>query len=190
MKVAFDIDGVVLRSIEVILDLINKHENRNLTPEDLSSWDLEPLGLRPSTLRDAVDHMYAQPHIEPYDGAVKALSRIYRTSQEPLLFITGRADPSTAHRQLEALPWNPTAPEMIVIGGNRDKRSYLAERNVDFIIEDDPKHLTDYLFLGMGVGLMLRPWNRHLPIPVTERFQSWDHIETWFQTLMLHGTAL
>jgi len=185
MIVAFDIDGVVLRSIEVILEKINEHEDRSLTPEDLTSWDLEPLGLKPSTLLKAVDYMYEQPRIEPYSGAVKALSRIYRASGKPLLFITGRPDPTTAQRQLAALPWNPTVPEMIVIGGNRDKRSYLSERNVEFIIEDDPKHLPDYLSLGMGVGLMLRPWNSHLPIPVTERFEHWEDIESWHRDLLI-----
>ena len=74
MKIAFDIDGVVLKSIEIILDHINKVTGRCLVPDDLFCWDLEPLGLDLGTLRDAVNYMYSQKMIEPYAGALKALS--------------------------------------------------------------------------------------------------------------------
>ena len=180
MKIAFDIDGVVLKSIEIILDHINKVTGRCLIPDDLFCWDLEPLGLDLGTLRDAVNYMYSQKMIEPYEGALKALSRIHRATGEPLLFITGRAMPETAQRQLEALPWNPTVPEMIVTGGNRDKRHYLSREQVDFIVEDDVEYVKDYLDAGIGVGLMLQPWNRHSKLPVSERFQGWQDLEQWF----------
>lgn len=188
MNIAFDVDGVVLRSIEVMLQTINATEGTTLTPDELSSWDLEPLGLRPSILREAVDRLYAEPRVAAYEGAIETLSMIYQQTRRPLLFITGRPEPSTAQKQLEALPWNPTIPEMIVVGGTRDKRYYLNAGKVDFMIEDDPRHLLDYLSLGHGVGLMLRPWNRHLPLPVTERFQSWQDVETWFQMFVLSKT--
>ncbi len=180
MRVAFDVDGVVLRSIDLILRQINSMTGRNLSPDDLFSWDLEPLGLDLRTLRRAVEYMYSQQEIEPYDGAVGVLSRIHHLTGEPLLFITGRSDPETALRQLSALPWNPTIPEMIVTGGNRDKRQYLAETGADFIIEDDPEYIGEYLAEGFGVGLMLQPWNRRSSIPVTQRFQGWGDVEKWF----------
>jgi len=183
MRVAFDVDGVVLRSIDLILDQINRMTGRNLSPDDLFAWDLEPLGLDIHTLREAVQHMYSQRHIEPYEGAVGVLSRIHGLTGEPLLFITGRSHPETALRQLEALPWNPTAPEMIVTGGNRDKRQYLAETGADFIIEDDPEYIREYLAAGLGVGLMLQPWNRRSPVPVTRRFKGWSDVEKWFLSL-------
>jgi hypothetical protein len=180
MKIAFDIDGVVLRSIDVILDHINQTTGRNLRTEELAAWDLEPLGLDLRTLHEAVEYMYAMPKIDNYTGAAEALSYIYRITGEPLLFITGRARPETAQRQLEALPWNSTMPEMIVTGGNRDKRQYLAESSVDFIVEDDPAYLQAYLDQGLGVGLMLQPWNRSISVPVTARFHGWEDVERWF----------
>lgn len=187
MKIAFDVDGVVLRSIDVILDRINHTTGRNLRVEELASWDLEPLGLDLPTLREAVEHMYAMPKIDYYTGAAEALSCIYRMTGEPLLFITGRARPETARRQLEALPWNSTVPEMIVTGGNRDKRTYLAESAADFIIEDDPAYLQAYLDQGLGVGLMLQPWNRSTSIPVTAKFHGWPDVEEWFATANGHS---
>jgi hypothetical protein len=183
MKIAFDIDGVVLKSIEIILDHINGATGRNLCPDDLFCWDLEPLGLDLGTLRDAVNYMYSRKVIEPYEGALKTLSSIYRSTGEPLLFITGRHAPETAQRQLEALPWNPTVPEMIVTGGNRDKRHYLSREEVDFIVEDDVEYVKDYLDAGIGVGLMTQPWNRLSKLPVTERFQGWKDLEQWFLSL-------
>ncbi len=180
MNIAFDVDGVVLKSIEIILQHINRVKGRNLTPEDLLTWDLEPLNLDEDTLLEAVKHMYAQPSIEPYDGASQVLSRIHRKSGQPLLFITGRADPDTALKQLRALPWNPTIPEMIVTGGDRNKRDYLIETSADFIIEDDPEHLRGYLDMGVGVGLMVQPWNRNSDIPVSQRFNGWKDVEQWF----------
>ncbi len=180
MKIAFDIDGVVLKSIEIILGHINTATGRNLSPDDLFCWDLEPLGLDLGTLREAVNYMYSEEMIEPYDGALKVLSRIYRTTGEPLLFITGRHVPETAQRQLEALPWNPTVPEMIVTGGNRDKRHYLSREKVDFIVEDDVEYVQHYLDAGIGVGLMVQPWNRLSKLPVTKKFQGWQDVELWF----------
>jgi 5'(3')-deoxyribonucleotidase len=180
MRIAFDVDGVVLKSIDIILDYINMKEGRDLRADSLTSWELEPMGLDLETLREAVDHMYTHASIKPYIGAVDVLSRIHRITGAPLLFITGRADPETAQRQLEALPWNPTVPAMIVRGGDRDKRNYLVENAVDFIVEDDVRYLKDYLEAGFGVGLMVRPWNRDSGIEVTERFRSWTDVEQWF----------
>jgi hypothetical protein len=182
MKIAFDVDGVVLRSIDLILDHINRCTGRNLRPEELAGWDLEALGLDLHTLREAVDYMYSKPHIETYAGAAEVLSRIHTVTGEPLLFITGRASPETAVRQLEALPWNGTVPEMIVTGGNRDKRKYLAESSADFIVEDDPAYFDAYIAEGCGVGLMVRPWNSDVDVPVTARFQGWQEVDKWFST--------
>ncbi|MFH1117604.1 MAG: hypothetical protein V1792_27105 [Pseudomonadota bacterium] len=185
MNIAFDVDGVVLKSIEIILRHINRTKGRNLTPEDLLTWELEPLNLDRDTLLDAAKHMYAQPIIEPYEGASKVLSRIHHISGKPLLFITGRADPDSALKQLRALPWNPTIPEMVVTGGDRNKSDYLLETSADFIIEDDPEHLRTYLEMGIGVGLMVQPWNRNTDIPVTQRFSGWGDVEQWY--LGVHG---
>ncbi|HMK35619.1 MAG TPA: hypothetical protein VK463_11160 [Desulfomonilaceae bacterium] len=189
MKIAFDVDGVVIKSIDLILDYINRATGSTLTPDDLSSWDLEPLGLDLKTLGKAVEHLYAEPAVEAYRGAVQVLSTIYRETGKPLLFITGRPNPETALRHLEALPWNPRVPEMIVTGGNRDKRVYLAEKKVDFIVEDDPRHLGDYLSTGVGVGLMLQPWNRNTNLPVTRRFDGWADVERWFSEIADNGAS-
>ena len=183
MKIAFDVDGVVLKSIDVILEYVNSKTGRDIKVDDLTTWDLEPLGLDLKTLWEAVDYMYATPRVEPYGRALEVLSRIHHTTNQPLLFITGRADPQTAKRHLEALSWNSTMPEMIVCGGNRDKREYLIQNSVDFIIEDDVRHVDDYLKAGFGVGLMVRPWNRSAAAAVTTRFESWADIEQWFLSI-------
>lgn len=181
MKIAFDIDGVVLNSIEVILEHINRVKGKKLSVDELVSWELEDLGIDFKTLWDAVDYMYHQPRVEPYHGALEALRSIHRETGEPLLFITGRRDPGTALRHLSALDWNGSMPEMIVTGGTRDKRSYLAEHAVDFIIEDDVRHFQDYIDAGVGVGLMVRPWNRKASVPVNRRFEGWDDLWEWVQ---------
>jgi hypothetical protein len=180
VKIAFDVDGVVLRSIDVILEAINRDTGRNLNTEDLSSWDLEPLGIDHEILKQAVDYMYSQPQIEPYDGAMEALSLIHSASGEPLLFITGRSDPTSAKRQLLALPWKNNVPEIIVTGGDRNKIKHLHHTGADFILEDDPKHLHEYLIAGIKVGLMLQPWNRNSRIPVSFRFRQWADVAKWY----------
>lgn len=179
MKIAFDIDGVVLNSIEVILEHINQAMGRTLTVDELVSWELEDLGVDFKTLWAAVDYMYHQPRVEPYLGALETLTKIHKETGEPLLFITGRRDPGTALRQLSALDWDGDMPEMIVTGGTRDKRNYLVENAVDFIIEDDVQHFRDYLEAGVGVGLMVRPWNRKASVPVSRRFEGWHDLWEW-----------
>jgi len=74
-------------------------------------------------------------------------------------------------------------PKMIVTGGNRDKRDYLRREKVHFIVEDDVEYVKDYLEAGIGVGLMLQPWNRLSRLPVTEKFQGWRDLERWFFAL-------
>jgi len=179
MRIAFDIDGVVLNSIEVILEHINHVMGKNIVIDELVSWELEALGVDFKTLWAAVDYMYRQPKIEPYHGALETLTKIHKETSEPLLFITGRRDPETAQRQLRALDWNGHMPEMIVTGGTRDKRTYLIDNAVDFIIEDDVQHFRDYIEAGIGVGLMVRPWNRKASVPVTRRFEGWHDLWEW-----------
>ncbi|MGD9817781.1 MAG: hypothetical protein AB7V04_03680 [Desulfomonilaceae bacterium] len=180
IKIAFDIDGVVLRSIEVILEHINESTGKTLGVNDLLTWDLEPLGLTRDTLWNSVDHMYRQDYIEPYEGAEDVLWEIYELTGQPLLFITGRHDPTTARKQLESLNWPVRTPEIIVTGGDRDKRLYLNETGANFIVEDDYLHVRDYLGLGIGVGLMVQPWNKNCEAPVTCKFDRWHDVREWF----------
>lgn len=180
MKIAFDVDGVVLNSIDVILEYINKVMGKRLAQSDLVSWELEDLGIDFKTLWDAVDYMYSQPLIEPYDGAVEFLAGLFRHTREPLLFITGRREPATALRQLAALNWNSDPPEIIVTGGSRNKSRFLDQHSVDFMVEDDVEHVEEYLGAGIKVGLMVRPWNSRTSIPVTQRFRGWNDVERWF----------
>ena len=184
MNIAFDVDGVVLNSIEIILDHMSRSTGKRFSSEELFSWELERLGVDAETVWAAVDHLYSLDWVEPYDGAVEVLSRIYHSCGEPLVFITGRRDPETARRQLEALPWNSAVPEMIVTGGDRDKRPYFASEQIDFIVEDDLQYANEYRSAGIGFGLMLRPWNRAAAVPVTERFDGWSAVEHWY-----HGLA-
>ncbi|MGC8657476.1 MAG: hypothetical protein ACP5U1_00210 [Desulfomonilaceae bacterium] len=179
MKLAFDVDGVVLRSIDVILEHINSVTGSKIDSSSLLTWDLEPLGIDQQILLEAVDYMYSRDTIEPYYGAVETLEDIHRMSGHPLLFITGRSDLMSAKRQLDSLPWSGRKPEMIITGGSRDKRAYLKETGAEFIIEDDALHLRDYLNDGVGVGLMVQPWNRSCEAPVTARFNGWLEINQW-----------
>lgn len=185
MKIAFDVDGVVLNSIEVILNRLNEVTGCSYRPEHMVDWELERLGIDMNRLFDAVRWMYTRPIIEPYEGAVKTLSAIHASIGEPLLFITGRDDPATAERQLSALDWNGGKPEIYVTGGNRDKRKFLAEHGVEFIIEDDVKHLTEYRDAGVGVGLMVRPWNRSAAVPVDFKFHQWSDLDLWFRNVAI-----
>ena len=180
MNIAFDIDGVVLNSIEVILERINEVKGKTLTTADLLTWELERLGLDTATLWEAVDYMYSQPRIDPYEAAIDVLGRIHDETGKPLLFITGRRHPQTALRQLEALDWGRKVPDMIVKGGRRHKLSEILENQVEFIIEDDVEYVEEYLDAGIGVGLMIRPWNKQSKISVTNRFHSWEDIAEWF----------
>jgi hypothetical protein len=180
MTIAFDIDGVVLNSIHVIIERINHLTGRAIRASDLFQWEIESLGLEMELVMDAVRWMYSRPAIEPYEGAVDVLSRVHRETGEPLLFITGRHDPETGLNQLRALEWKGPAPEMIVVGGDRDKRRDITNHNVRFIVEDDVRHVPDYLAAGVGVGLMVRPWNQRYDAPVTERFFDWSQLEHWY----------
>ena len=179
MKLAFDVDGVVLKSIDIILEHINSVTGAKITSSSLLTWDLDPLGIDQRILMEAVDHMYSKKAIEPYDGAVDTLENIHRMTGYPLLFITGRSDLLSARRQLDSLPWSGRKPEMMITGGSRDKRAYLKETGAEFIIEDDVLHLRDYLNDGVGVGLMVQPWNRSCQAPVTARFNGWAEINQW-----------
>ena len=180
IQIAFDIDGVVLRSIDVILSHINEKTGKNLHPNNLMNWDLEPLGIPVETLWESVHHMYSMEYIEPYSGAESVLLEIYERTGEPLLFITVRRDPGSARKQIESLNWPGKTPEIIVTGGNRDKRAYLAQTGANFIIEDDDLHVSDYLEVGVEVGLLVQPWNRNCDAPVVCKFDHWHDIRNWY----------
>ena len=75
MRIAFDVDGVVLQSIDIILEHINNFTGKEIPSESLLTWDLEPLGLHPELLKDTANYMYSMESIAPYDGAVDTLER-------------------------------------------------------------------------------------------------------------------
>jgi hypothetical protein len=180
MKIAFDVDGVVLESMEIITKYINQATGGHLAPADLAAYELGQLNIEVEILRGAIAYLYGLPSVPAYDGAQQTLEFIHRCREEPLLFITGRREPESAFRQLRALDWGGKPPEMIVTGGTRNKTAYLKDLGVDIILEDDPMHLEEYLDAGVQVGLMVRPWNAHIALPVTHRFHGWNDVREWF----------
>ena len=95
MKIAFDVDGVVLNSIELILDRINEKKGPRCSPTNFSRGTLRHRGwtLRPSEMPFTT--WPRSPTSGLTRGAVEVLSRVHRVTGAPLLFITGRSDPDS-----------------------------------------------------------------------------------------------
>lgn len=180
-SVAFDIDGVVADTMTLFLDIARDEYNIDgIRYEDITSYALEEcLDIDPVTIGDIIakilDGTHAAP-LKPIDGASEVLTR-FGKKFNPILFVTAR--PVLGDIQewiLNALPFGPTAIEIVATGSFGGKADVLLGKGISYFVEDRLE--TCFLLGKAGITPVLfkQPWNR-----ASHPFQevgTWNELES------------
>lgn len=194
MKLGFDIDGVVANVAQTVIDGINKKYGLNhtvgiLVYNSVSTGkyveDEELNKKLDQFMRDEIlDNHDAMLSLEPHEGAVEAINKLKR--YHSIHFITARKceskDVSIAWCKKHKIPLDSLHAIGTAGTGKSNKGMIGRSLNLDFYIDDHPKHLESmYKYKNRwrkGLGLFTRPWNADEPLDMSKfiRFNNWNEV--------------
>jgi len=168
--IAFDIDGIVLDTASLLWDVITTHLGVSLPISKWTNYAIEnTLNINKMEIRPIYEPVLRRNDIPIIYGADDILKWFHKETQEPILFITARRPQFLeSARQSISRVLNGTSIEIVGCSSetsvtedpDHSKIHYLLEREINFFIEDNPKHWLLYMDNGIRIGTFVLPWNR------------------------------
>lgn len=187
MRVAFDIDNILLDTNSAILEVLNTRYNFNLTLQDCTEYEINNIVHLPQKeLSDAINYaiQFCPLDIIPY--SYELLRYFGEKDGSPLIFITGRP------KELEEITYNQIKVlcgrkrfKIIYVGSQKDclpsKLDVLNQYRIRLFFEDLPLHWPRYLTNNIQIVTLKLPWNeryytslkRYFPDTI-EAYTGWD----------------
>lgn len=183
MKIAIDIDDVVMdfwRSLEAS---IATEYGIELNYEDNKQWDEAPLkhldifGAGRGWWDWLRDRDWVWATFRPVPGAIGAIDSLRRSGYYVEL-ITKKPDWAewTVWKWLGR--WRPAANRVTIIDSHQNKAEY---SDAYLLIDDNIDNCIDWLRTGRPIILFDRPWNREVPIQLRNQYRA----ENWRSVLEL-----
>jgi len=166
MKIAIDLDGVVVNLVGQMLPKLSELAGRRVSPVDIVEFDI---GAALELNRRQMEELWAwlrqtdsYRRARPVEGALGAILRLKQLAGRSILFVTCRPEelrPETtdwlqSHGLAEfPLMFRPEGPKV------------LASDQAAMLIEDDPRDIHALSRLVERLILLERPWNRSARLP-------------------------
>ncbi len=197
MKLGFDIDGITANMALAMVTLMNEKYNLNYDVTVFKNFNIhentyvdDPVlneEIAMAMRSQVIENPGAVGGIEIYPDAVEALRKLSKAGHT-IHHITARPqnqhDATVAWLRKHYVPFDTVH----VIGkngkdGHRVSKGQIGRSlNLDFFIDDSPRHLTDmYRYKNRwrkGLALYTRPWNINDPVneSLINRFSNWKKI--------------
>ena len=176
--IAFDIDGVIADTMTLFIDIAREmHDVDWVHYEDITSYNLlDCLDVDPEIIADVVQRLLDGSYdlsLHPIPGAAHALGRL--GANHPILMVTARPEIGPIGPWVEELlhPYDVDV-DIIPTGDFDAKAQVLADRRIQFFVEDRLETCFSLEQAGIAPILFKQPWNRQ-PHPFTE-VASWDEL--------------
>jgi uncharacterized HAD superfamily protein len=183
MKIAIDIDEVVVGFVNKYMEFIETKGFRRVDFEDVISFDLGNLfGIDRDLDRELLNEFNKSRYfgeVEFIDGARDGVC--FLRDNHDICFITARpVDVSKKTRDFIMNEFNILGDKVIFsgdnFGGNKRKDEICKDLGIKLIIEDNGSHSIVYAENGLKVLLLDKPWNRKFEHENIFRCFSWDDV--------------
>lgn len=160
MRIAIDVDDVVLNLMDSWLDRYNKIKGTSFQKHQMKDWDLVKNGLEPEVyniLRVSGDDIYW--NATPVDGVHSAIRLIEQAGYE-IIYVTSAVS-GTIDAKIEALEKHgflkksKSIDDRLIVAG----RKYLVD--ADILIDDKPENIIKWPYPRKGI-LFNQPWNENI----------------------------
>ena len=187
MKIAVDIDEVVVDLVHAILPFFNEHTGKKIKFEDVYAYKFTKVyDISRKTELKIVTDFYRTPefdYLESIPGALSSLEHLSR--QHELVLLTARfgaGKQKTPHWFATNLP-NLNLPIIYAGDYQEEHHERLTKAEVclregfDCIIEDNAECLAQCAAKGIRGYLFTRPWNvKYKPHLLVTRVSEWEEI--------------
>ncbi len=162
MKIAVDIDEVIVSLVELYLVFFNRKYNKNVKFVDIASYNLrEVLGISKKEEKELFEEIYSSPEFETlplihgaYEGLIQLAKRneVILATHRPLSVEFETREYFKTHF--------PNNCFNIVHSYNGRKSEICSSLGIELIVEDHPGCAFDCANLGITAVLFDKPWNK------------------------------
>jgi len=183
MKIAIDIDEVVVKFIERYLEFAKSRGYKDVSYEDVFTYNLwEVLGIKKKLAFDLLEDynlMGCFGNVDFIKGARKGVK--FLINNYDVYFITSRSkDISKVTRDLIFDEFGVLGDRVIfsgdALGGAKNKDEICRDLGIKIIIEDSEDESLGYAKNGLRVLLLDKPWNRSVEHENVYRCRDWIEI--------------
>lgn len=178
MRIAIDLDGVVIDLVDEMLPKLSQLAGRFISPMDIIEFDIgAALGLNGRQMDELwrwlkASGAYRRAH--PVDGAVDAIMQLSQLETTEIFFVSSRPE-DLRPESSEWLESHGLGEFPLILRPRGPK--VLASDQANILIEDDPRDLHVLSQVVEKLILLERPWNREARLPSNcLRVRSWRDV--------------
>lgn len=189
-RIAVDCDDVLVDFFPRVLAAHNKEFGTDLRPDDITTWDENPLKMSPhfgpgcmyATWWDWLrDRHWLWSTCDAVPGAVGGLSKLAAAGHHIELLT---AKPAWAKREMTSwlAKWHPTFDQLtfVDLDGSKPEASQAM-----VLIDDRPQNVEEWCAAGRVAILFDRPWNREVSLAWHPLFGNATRAADWSEVLEL-----
>jgi len=166
MKLAIDIDDVVLATTEKIVSILKDKYDLLVNVDDINVFNMEEsVGVDPKLIPVVVNEAINSEYIEPIFGAVSTINWL-GNYYEPIYFISNRYSYESTLEQIQYLELD-TEYEIKLCGktsdGTPNKAELINDLGITTVIEDRMETILDICVrTSANILVFDRPWNKDI----------------------------
>jgi uncharacterized HAD superfamily protein len=181
MNIAFDFDGTIVNTPQLVVDVVGKYLNMQYDVADIKNYKLHKcFPLTKNEEQCLINEILTYENtckLTPYPDAISMLNTLYEKCDKPIQIITIRTD--TALDGISTF-FDKFTNIDIMIYSTKDKGSLCKQLNITHFIDDHPVHVADVLNNGVQCLIYDQPYNQLPPhsrlAQLAHRVYSWAHI--------------
>jgi uncharacterized protein len=188
MNIAIDVDDVLAEFQQPFLDYYNKKYKTDFKPSDISNTKYTiSLNTTNEIVMDAIRGFYETDEFADLPVVLNSIETVQKLSKTHKLFVITARPPEVEHITKKWLikHFGDVFTEIIhtnqAYGGETTKLEVSRQRNVEAIIEDQPKEIGGFIKAGIQFNLLDKPWNQDVvESNLLTRHNDWNTIPTSF----------
>jgi len=166
MKLAIDLDDVVLDTTKAIIDVLKDKHNIYIDANDIDVYDIgESTGLDHELISLVVNEAINSEYIEPIFGAVPTINWL-GNYLKPIYFLTNRYDYKSTLEQIQYLEFDIEYEIHLCKKTNNgvpNKAKLINDLGINTVIEDRVETIMDiYKRTNADIVVFDKPWNKYV----------------------------
>lgn len=161
MKIGIDIDGVITDFVSEFNKSVKNRYGVNMSEQNIREHDLyKILGIPAKELQDIVMEVFPKD-LDPQPHAIESIKELSKNHE--IYIITAR-EPETLDLSEKWLKNHEVPYKRLAFMKEGDKHKFIQEDDLDIVIDDNLKEITNWIGIVPHIIVLDHPWNQSLNV--------------------------